>query len=370
MEKQVLLFGACYYTGIMGLVRWWMRRSGPRLIILNYHRAAGGDLRRHLLYLRRHYRMMHLEEALQALSMPDRWNKPGDGEQEGQRGHDRRTPLVLTFDDGYRDNYTHGFPLARELCVPMTIFLIPGYIESGRCFWWLAGDCLLRAARVSEAQLEGRTYHLAQLEDRQALAQVIYTRAFHARSVAEREAFLEKIREMLDVPTEVPLSEHEQVLNWAEIREMEQSGWVSFGGHTMHHPVLAYLADTAELRREASDCRLMLEQQLGHPVRTFAYPMGKPAHIGPEAPSAVQEAGYAWAVTTTYGLNTPQDEPFRLYRVVGDVKLHWLLLAADTSGLRKFFSPLFPYARRFLSAGTKITALWSKSTIKHGARTT
>src|SRR5947209_9300771 len=152
----------------MGLARWWMRRSGPHLIILNYHRAAAGDLRRHLLYLGRHYRMMHLEEALQALSMPGEWNK------RGYKRGDRRTPLVLTFDDGYRDNYTHGFPLACELRVPITIFLIPGYIERGRCFWWLAGDCLLRAARVSEAQLEGRTYRLAQPEDKQALAQAIY----------------------------------------------------------------------------------------------------------------------------------------------------------------------------------------------------
>src|SRR5437667_5147971 len=100
MRKRVLtLIAACfYYSGLVMLARWWTRHSGARLVILNYHRATGGDLRRHLLYLRRHYRILHLEEALQELYSP----------HKQAVGCDRRTPLVLTFDDGYHDNYTHG----------------------------------------------------------------------------------------------------------------------------------------------------------------------------------------------------------------------------------------------------------------------
>jgi hypothetical protein len=69
MDEQIkVFFAAClYYSGLVKLARWWMQRSGQRLIILNYHRATGGDLRSHLLYLRRHYRMLHLEEALEEL---------------------------------------------------------------------------------------------------------------------------------------------------------------------------------------------------------------------------------------------------------------------------------------------------------------
>src|SRR5881394_1954812 len=122
MRKQIGVFvAACfYYSGLVKLARWWTQRSGPRLIILNYHRATGGDLRSHLLYLRRHYRMLHLEEALEELY----------SSKEKRQVRDLRTPLVLTFDDGYRDNYTHAFALARELQVPITIFLVPGYVES------------------------------------------------------------------------------------------------------------------------------------------------------------------------------------------------------------------------------------------------
>src|SRR5712692_7747336 len=200
MRERIKLFvAAClYYSGLVKLLRWWAQRFGPRLIILNYHCAAGGDLRRHLLYLRRHYRLLHLEEALEELYMPHRQCK---------QPSDRRTPLVMTFDDGYHDNYTYGFALVRELQVPITIFLIPGYMDSVNCFWWQEADHLVHHAQVDEVTVEGRTYRLVHPEERSALVQTIDARVRYATSVAEREAFLTRIREALVVPLSVTLGE-------------------------------------------------------------------------------------------------------------------------------------------------------------------
>src|SRR5215470_8188957 len=155
MRKLILIcIAACfYYSGLVCLARWWVRRSGQKLIILNYHRATGGDLRRHWLYLRRHYRIMHIEAELEELYA---------ARKERRHFADNRTPLVLTFDDGYCDNYTHGFTLARELEVPFTIYLIPGYVESGEHFWWEEGKRFVQRAQVDEVIIEGHIYHLRQ----------------------------------------------------------------------------------------------------------------------------------------------------------------------------------------------------------------
>jgi peptidoglycan/xylan/chitin deacetylase (PgdA/CDA1 family) len=106
----------------------------------------------------------------------------------------------------------------------------------------------------------------------------------------------------------------------------------------MHHPVLAYLADPTEVQGEVEQGRAMLEYRLGHPVRTFAYPIGQPQHIGGYAIHAVQQAGYDWALTTIYGFNTPRSDPYLLRRVEVDVNQHWLVLAAEAAGLWGFFS--------------------------------
>ena len=334
MRKRVLTFiAAClYYTGIVKLALWSAQRSGQRLIILNYHRATGGDLHRQMLYLHRHYRILHLEEALEELYTPHKEKQVAD----------RRMPLVLTFDDGYHDNYTHGFALACELQVPITIFLIPGYIESGDYFWWLEGQRLARRSKMSEVTIEGRTYYLGSSSEQRALAQAIDTRLRHARSVAEREAFLATVRMAFVTPSNVTVEEEAVLpLTWEEVHKMEEGGWVSFGAHTMHHPVLAYLADPAETHREVAECRAVLEQRLGHAVRTFAYPVGKSEHIGEIALRSVRDAGYDWAVTTIYGTNTSQSDPLQLRRVAGLVSRHWLVMAAETSGIWKFFSHLW-----------------------------
>ncbi|GAC1388659.1 MAG: polysaccharide deacetylase family protein [Ktedonobacteraceae bacterium] len=335
MRKRTGIFvAAClYYSGLVALSRWLMERAGRRLIILNYHRARGGDIRRHLVYLRRHYRILHLEEALQELYTPS---------NKDIQGSDKRTPLVLTFDDGYHDNYTHLFPYACQLQVPVTLFLIPGYLESGEYFWWSEGHRLVHRAEVEAVTVDGRVYQLGLADERAALSQMIDARLRYVGSVAEREKSLVLFRQMLAVPSNVTVEEEgDRPLTWAEVHKMAESRWVSYGAHTMHHPVLAYLMDPDEVAAEVETCRTLLEERLGHPVCTFAYPVGRTEHIGDEAVRAVKAAGYKWAVTTHSGVNTPEDDPLRLRRVLGDVSRHWLVMAAETSGIWHIFSPLW-----------------------------
>jgi peptidoglycan/xylan/chitin deacetylase (PgdA/CDA1 family) len=342
-----ILIAACfYYSGLVKLVRWWTLRSGRCLVILNYHRASGGDLRSHLLYLRRHYRILHLEAALEELYKPCK---------EGLRRGDRRPLLALTFDDGYYDNYTHGFTLVRELHVPITIFLIPGYIESGSHLWWREVDRLVHHAQVDKMVIEGCTYHLGQREEREALARAIETRLCTATSIAEREAFLAFTRQALAGPSSaVAEDELALPLKWTQVEEMEESGLVSFGAHTMYHPAVGYLTDPAEVMFEVGECRAVLEQKLGHPVRSFAYPFGKLEHIGVDGPRAVQQTGYEWAVTTIPGFNTPQSDPYLLRRLNVGPNQHWLVMAAETAGVWGFFSHLLrvhiPFALKHLKS--------------------
>jgi peptidoglycan/xylan/chitin deacetylase (PgdA/CDA1 family) len=345
MRRLILIWIAAgfYYSGLVALARWWTRSVGKRLVILNYHRATEGDLRRHLLYLRQHYHLMHIEAALEALYEP---RKPG-----WSRG-DRHISLVLTFDDGYRDNYTHASALARELQVPLSLYLVPGYIESGDYFWWGEGERLVRRARVTEVHLEGKVYYLKRQQDRSHLVQWIDARLRYAQSVREREAFLEEVRETLKVPSSVRQEEEPALpLTWEQIQEMEESGWISFGAHTMHHPILAYLSDPQEVQNEVEQCRKALQHRLGHEVRSFAYPVGQMQHISEEVVEAVQQAGYTWALTTQYGFNTPRTNPYLLHRIEVDVDQHWLVVAAETAGLWGFFSRLrwLPLVRKYFT---------------------
>ncbi|MGZ3621500.1 MAG: polysaccharide deacetylase family protein [Ktedonobacteraceae bacterium] len=334
MRERIRVFlAACfYYSGLVKLVHWKIRRSGKMLIILNYHRAIGNNLVQQLHYLHRHYRILHLETALKELY---------DVQKGKQKVQDRRVPLVLTFDDGYRDNYTHAFPLARDLQIPFTIFLLPCYIENGGRFWWLEGKHLVKYTQVDEVIIEGCKYSLKRTEDQERLAQLIDTRLRHSRSVAEREAYLKAIRKSLNVSSATTMEDELCApLTWAEIGKMEESGLVSFGAHTLHHPLLSYLSDPEEVKREVYECKAILEQKLNCPVNTFAYPIGKFEHFGEQGLQAAKEAGYKWALTTTEAINTAESDPYLLNRLPGDIEQHWLVMASELVGLLGIVSRL------------------------------
>jgi peptidoglycan/xylan/chitin deacetylase (PgdA/CDA1 family) len=331
-ERLRLLLAACfYYSGLVSLANKRLQRSTRRLIILNYHSAAGENLRQQMRYLSRHFRVMHLEDALEELFQPPQ-----------KELHDKRIPVVLTFDDGYLDNSTYGLQLAREYNVPFTVFLIPGYIESGTCFWWLAGESLLNRTQVEKVTIEEQTYSLP--TERQAVAAVIDRHLRCAESVKSREIFLTQVQDALHVALPTRLQEGNEntllPLNWDEIHEMQASGLVSFGAHTMHHPVLGHVVDANEVLYEVGEARRVLEQHLGQPVRTFAYPIGKIKDIGDTGLSAVSAAGYTWALTTIEELNTPQTHPHLLCRLPGDTSQHWLIMASELAGLLGIISKL------------------------------
>jgi Predicted xylanase/chitin deacetylase len=340
---RLLVAALLYYSGLVAVVRRKMQRSGPRLIILNYHRASRGDLRRHMLYLRRHYRVMHLDEALDELYTPSAIQK---------KSHTARTPVVLTFDDGYCDNYTHAFKYACELQIPITIFLVPGYLASGDYFWWGEGERLVKHARAETTALDGCTYRTHGVpEEQTALTSAIDAHLRYAHSVAERDSFLTAIRSELDVPAIkgcVTVDEAINVpLSWSEVLKMHESGWVSYGAHTMHHPVLAYLSDPHEILEEIVASRQILEERLGCTIRSFAYPIGRSEHIGETALRAVQTAGFSWAVTTYRGFASPRSDPYLLERALTDASRHWLLIAAETAGIWSFLAPLWkPFMRK------------------------
>ena len=96
-----------------------------------------------------------------------------------------------------------------------------------------------------------------------------------------------------------------------ELREMAARPGVDIGAHTLTHPDLTTLP-RRHIQREVVESRHRLEELLGQPVRTFAYPHGGLDH---RVRSAVETAGYETACSSRSGLVTPSTDPLRLPRL-------------------------------------------------------
>lgn len=50
--------------------------------------------------------------------------------------------VCITFDDGYRDNYTLAYPLLKQLDVPFAVYVSTGFLDNHNEMWWYPGQQL------------------------------------------------------------------------------------------------------------------------------------------------------------------------------------------------------------------------------------
>jgi len=157
-----------------------------------------------------------------------------------------RKYLMITADDGYKDNLTRMLPLLKKYNMKATVYVVSG--ES------------------------------------------------HNRWDVEHPT---------NPDVRVPL------LSADEIRALDASGHVEIGGHTLSHARLDEL-DAENQAREIRENKRVLEDILGHPILSFAYPFG---HLNESAKIQAREAGYAYAVATDSGPRAMHQDRYQIRRI-------------------------------------------------------
>jgi peptidoglycan/xylan/chitin deacetylase (PgdA/CDA1 family) len=233
---------------------------------------------RQMQHLVVHYDLMRLDEAVAYLS--------GEGTVH-------RRGVVVTFDDGYADNFRYAMPVLLRYNVPATFFIATEYVNDRRLFWW---DQLRYAAHSTTRHDRGRP-----LADRlQADAQGMLN--------WDRRAVDDMCRELnVTIP---PSLVDEMVLSWSQIREMYRAGF-AFGSHTHTHPYLPRIRPQC-FCAELATSRDLLDSQVPGSFRPFAFPMGD---HDPAQEELVRAAGYDCAVTINQRPYAGAPCLFRLGRV-------------------------------------------------------
>jgi peptidoglycan/xylan/chitin deacetylase (PgdA/CDA1 family) len=156
--------------------------------------------------------------------------------------------VVLTFDDGYLDNFVHAAPLLEEFGLPATFFVVAGHVGTERTFWW------------------------------------------------DREKGVDS-----------------RMMSWDQVRQLAGSGH-TIGAHTWSHPDLG-TEPVSSAPRELGEARGKIEDEVGRPVRHFAFPYGGRANFTPEWSQAVRRHGFESCFAAFNGLATRHSDPYLIERI-------------------------------------------------------
>jgi peptidoglycan/xylan/chitin deacetylase (PgdA/CDA1 family) len=220
------------------------------------------------------------------------------------RSDQSRRFVVLTFDDGYRDNLEFAWPILKRHDTPWTLFLPSAFADGRGELWWVVIEEAIARNRSIAVTLggEARVFDCADTQAKRAAFGTVYA---YLRSQETWEASMAPVRELaatcgIDMARQC----REMCMGWEEIAELAADPLVTIGGHTMTHPILSKLPED-RVRAEMTGGVRRIKEKLGVRPAHFSYPVGTPDAAGPREFAIAADVGFASAVTTRLGVLYP-----------------------------------------------------------------
>jgi len=213
----------------------------------------------------------------------------------GGRGDFGGRCVVVTFDDGYLDNYVHAWPVLKELGIKAAFFVVTGWAD---------------AASAAHGGARGPGP-----ERRALIEEFLASRPTHS-----------------GIKGLIRAGEADKaVMDWEMIREMASTGLAEFHSHTVSHRNCDRLSGQ-ELASELAGSKRRMEDALGTTCRYLCWPRGR---YTPDAVSVARDAGYRGLFTTVRGAASAGTDPMAIERIVVKEGLKWF-----KSRLRIYTSPV------------------------------
>lgn len=287
------------------------RRRGDRLGILMYHGVESDPLpmrcwhilgarrfTRQMAYLRRHFVVLPLQEALERLD-------------------DRNLPeraVTLTFDDGTLNLARCAAPILRGLGLPAAVFLATAAMDDGESVWpdtlWLA----FAHSRAHALDLTGLGVGVLRLGSKGDRAAAYESTVRRCKDLSDdhRISAVAAIIEALDAGDHGPGPF--AMLSWAQACAMARDGAVTLHPHSATHPILSRCGDR-KLETEIAQSCAAIHRHTGVAPTIFAYPNGRARDFDDRAKSVLRRCGVRWALATTHGFADRDCDPLALPRL-------------------------------------------------------
>ncbi len=266
------------------------------------------------------------EEDHNVISLEDFVERMGNGKKLPKNS------IVITFDDGYKDNFFYAYPILKKYKLPATFFLTTGFLDNKTVPWWDKLIYLVKNSQKEEFSLDG--FGKISIRNNLEKKNVIKKLWTNMRvSNGERGEYMEKISEELKVELPKKFGEN-LLLSREDIKKMSREG-MSFGAHTESHPILSQLPENSA-KKEILDSKKKIEEELQREVNFFAYPNGRRGDFNPKIKRILKENGFKAAVSTIYGFNYPGQDLFELKRIGIHASDNLAIFQAKLLGLFNF----------------------------------
>lgn len=304
------MFSVGFYKSLQGLF------SGS-LTVLNYHRINNSQ-DDHFTTFKPNVSASPAQFDLQVQYLTENYNIVSASDVSAWIMDSRPLPpraALITFDDGYYDNYLNAFPILLRRNLPAIIFLASDYMESAKPFYWdLIAYCFSKSQKdYLEIPMIG-SFSWGSGESRD---QVVRNVVEIMKNIPEQEKarLIDSFPDLMNVSVSDGLFKG-MFLSWDHVREMSTNG-IEMGAHTASHPILTRIS-LNDAKQEIIKSKKKIEEAINKPVVSFAYPNGQLSDYNDAVIDAVKDAGLKAAYTLLPGptrFYTVKKYPYQIRRI-------------------------------------------------------
>ncbi len=222
---------------------------------------------------------------------------------------------MITFDDGFADNYFNAFPILKELGMPALFSVITSMVGTEEMFWFDRAACLVKRAQSGQT-LKFGSLSMRLDDNNRETHTACFLQFLKDQPDHIRREFIEQIDVQLAplLPSSAELAPHFP-LNWDQIRLMSDAG-MEIGSHTHSHPILAKLPSEESIVSELSTSKSIIESHTDGPCLVVSYPEGLDYAIDERVDRAAETSGFDFGLTSIRGVNSlPMGAKYRLDRI-------------------------------------------------------
>ncbi len=226
--------------------------------------------------------------------------------------HDKKYALI-TFDDGYIDNYVDAFPILKKYNIPATFYVPTDFIGSDIIPWWDEMAYILRKSQGKTYTLPNQLleYSLNINAIESILSRIIYD-AKRLKGITVIDV-LEDIRlSFPDALLEFDKEKHTLFMNWQQLDEMMLNN-MNIGSHTLSHQLLSQLTE-AEQEHELVESKVTIEKNLSTTIHSVVYPVGRKHCYTAQTCRLAMLAGYEFGFNNEPGRITKKSNSHDLNR--------------------------------------------------------
>lgn len=282
-----------------------------KVLILYYHRVNVLNVDYNLLCvspIRFRQQMLYLKYNYKIVRFEDDWSLLD------------QDAVVITFDDGYRDNLEYALPILEELEIPATIFVSTGTMKQDRELWWDELENLLLVGNVfpQEFYLDDTEFHCHWNTSTYELRKNCYNGLHYLMKnytdAEKRDHWLRQLWKWRGLGREV--RRENRTVSAEDCRRLAESNVISIGAHTVSHPSLAALDREAQ-EEEIKTSIEVLSGILQREVTLFSYPFGNPQKdFNEDTVDICRKTGIRKAATTENALWDPSVDSYRIPRKI------------------------------------------------------